>query len=100
MRYRFNRIKPWKNGHMGLKEQIERAAESFKHAVEHAAADVKDAANEASHRGEAEAERTKREVAGDEMTAGEKATSMVNQGVNETQAEIDRLKRKTRDEVL
>lgn len=84
---------------MGLKDQIERAAENFKHAVEHAAADVKDAVNEAGHRGEAETERTKREIAGDQMTTGEKASSVVKEGVNTAQAEVDRLKRQTRDEL-
>jgi len=82
---------------MGLKDQIGHAAESVKDAVEHAAENVKDAVSEARHRGEAQAEKTKRDLAGDEMTPGEYAGSVAKQGVNEVQASIDRAKRDVRD---
>ncbi|MBC5815041.1 MAG: hypothetical protein GIW97_00725 [Candidatus Eremiobacteraeota bacterium] len=58
---------------------------------------VRDGANEAGHRTEARAEQEKRNVAGDEMTAGDKAKSMVNQGKNEVQAGYDKTKRDVRD---
>ena len=44
-----------------MKEGIDRVADAVKHGVD----DVRDTVNEARHRGEAEAERAKRETAGD-----------------------------------
>ena len=59
--------------------------------------DVRDTLSEAGHRGAADAEQTKRDVAGDAMTPGEKAGSMVRQGVETTKAEIDAGKRDVRN---
>jgi hypothetical protein len=59
--------------------------------------DVRDAASEALHRSTAEAERARRDLAGDEMTTGEKIKSGANEAANRTQAEIDKAKRQIRD---
>jgi hypothetical protein len=59
--------------------------------------DVDDAVHEAGHRGAAEAERAKRETAGDNMTLGEKTKSVANEGSHRVQAEVDRVKRDVRD---
>jgi gas vesicle protein len=59
--------------------------------------DTKDAVNEVSHRTNAEVERAKRDVAGDEMSAGEKVKSVVKEGSERTKAEIDKVKREVRD---
>lgn len=53
---------------------------------------VKDAISEKLHRGAAEAERTHREVAGDDLTASEKVASVANEVKNDAQADIDALK--------
>jgi len=71
---------------MGLKDE-------FKNVVDN----VKDAVSEAGHRSEAEGEQTKRDVAGDTMTTGEKAGSMLNQAKNNVQAEADSTKRDIRN---
>jgi hypothetical protein len=60
--------------------------------------DTKDALNETMHKSAAEAERAKRDVAGDELTPGETAGSMFNEAKNETQAQIDRTKRELRND--
>jgi SMC interacting uncharacterized protein involved in chromosome segregation len=70
---------------------------SLKDTVNHAVNDVKDAASEAQHRSSAEAEKTRREVDGDNMTAGEKLGSVANEATNRTQAELDKTKRDVRD---
>jgi hypothetical protein len=57
---------------------------------------VKDAINEKMHRGAAEAERTHREVAGDDLTASEKLASVANEVRNDAQADIDALKQGVR----
>lgn len=80
-----------------MKDQIGHAVDGVKDAIEHAAENVKDAVNEARHHGEADAEQAKRDLAGDELTPGEYAGSVVNQGVNEVQAGIDHAKRDIRD---
>jgi hypothetical protein len=82
---------------MGLKEEIDHAAEQVKDAFKHGAENVKDAVNEARHRGEAEGEQAKRDLAGDTLTPGEYAGSVVNQAVNSTQADISHAKRDIRD---
>jgi hypothetical protein len=71
---------------MGLKEDIVKGVE-----------DVKDSVNEAVHRGNANAEQAKRDVAGDQMTVGEKVGSAVNQAKENVQAEYDHTKRDVRD---
>jgi hypothetical protein len=58
---------------------------------------VKDAFNEGTHRGEAEAERTKRDVAGDQMTPGETVSSYANEAKNNVQAGIDHAKQDARN---
>jgi gas vesicle protein len=70
---------------------------SFKETAKKAIDDVDDAVHEIGHRGAAEAERAKREAAGDNMTLGEKTQSVVNEGSNRVAAEVDRVKRDVRD---
>ena len=77
---------------MGLKDEFNKVVDNVKDTVEN----VKDAASEAKHRAAAEAEQEKRDVAGDEMTTGEKASSMVNQAKNTVQGHIDATKRDVR----
>jgi hypothetical protein len=78
---------------MGIKDEFDKVVDKAKDAV----ANVKDATNEALHRGAAEAEQTKRDVAGDQMTVGENAGSMLNQAKNSVQADIDAAKREVRN---
>ncbi len=59
--------------------------------------DVKDGVNEAAHRGNAEGEKAKRELLGDEMTVGEKAKSVAHQAKETVQAEYDAAKKDLRD---
>lgn len=62
-----------------------------------AAEDARDATHEAAHRTVAEAERLKRDVAGDEMTPGEKLRSGANEAKHRVEAEVDKTKREVRD---
>ncbi len=71
---------------MGIKDELEKIGHN-----------VKDAVSEGMHRGTADAEQTKRDVAGDDMTPAEKAASVANQGKNTVQAEIDAAKRNVRE---
>jgi vacuolar-type H+-ATPase subunit E/Vma4 len=57
---------------------------------------ARDTANEVRHRSTADAEHARRDLAGHEMTLGEKATSVANEVKNRTQAEIDKAKREVR----
>ncbi len=66
---------------MGLKEDIVKTIDN-----------VKDAISEAGHRGAAEAEQAKRDVAGDELTPGENLASMANQAKHSIAAEVDAAK--------
>lgn len=59
-------------------------------------ANTKDAVNERLHRGAAEAEHTRRDVAGDEMTPVEHLTSLANEAKNDAQAGIDAAKQNLR----
>ena len=77
---------------MSLKNEVNKTIDAVKDSV----ANVKDAAHEAVHRGAADAEQAKREVAGDEMTPGEKAGSMFKQAKNTVQADVDAAKRNVR----
>jgi hypothetical protein len=63
--------------------------------VKKAIDDVKD--NEVRHRTNAEIERVKREVGGEDMTVGEKVGSAVHEGVERSKAGIDKAKRDVRD---
>jgi F0F1-type ATP synthase membrane subunit b/b' len=80
---------------MGLKDSLDKGLDAVKHAAEN----VKDSLSEAGHRSAAEAEQTKRDVAGDDMTLGEKAGSIVNQGSETVKAELDAAKREARSGV-
>lgn len=59
--------------------------------------DVRDGAAESMHRSAADAEKTRREVDGDNMTLGEKVTSGANEAKHRLEAEGDKAKRVTRD---
>ena len=71
---------------MGLKDTVDKAIDN-----------VKDATNEAAHRGTAAAEQAKRDVAGDALTPEERLESMANQAKNRAQAEVDSVKQKVRN---
>jgi len=57
---------------------------------------AKDTIDETLHRSTAEAEKTRREVDGEEMTPEEHITSMANEAKHRTEAEIDKAKREVR----
>ncbi len=78
---------------MSLKDGLNNIVDGAKNALENA----KDAVSEASHRSAAEGEQAKRDLAGDQMTAGEKLGSILNQGKNTVQAEVDASKREARN---
>jgi hypothetical protein len=59
--------------------------------------DAADAIKEGVHRGEADSERAKRTIAGDQMTPGEKAGSIANEIGSDIKADIDKSKRNIRD---
>lgn len=65
--------------------------------VKKAVDDAKDALREVKHRTEADIEHAKRDVAGDEMTTGEKVKSFVKEDVENTKADVDKAKREIRD---
>lgn len=69
---------------------------SFERDIDKTAKNIRDGVDEIGHRANADAEQTKRDVAGDAMTPGEKAKSMTNQAKNEVQADVDRAKRDIR----
>ena len=71
---------------------IREGAARFKDSV----ANVKDAVSEQLHRGAAEVERTRRDAAGDDLTASERLASIANEIKNNAQAEIDALKQRAR----
>ena len=58
---------------------------------------MKDTVGEAGHRSAAEAEQAKRDVAGDRMTASEKARSLLNQGAETVKGDFDAAKRDVRN---
>jgi len=57
---------------------------------------VKDTVSEIGHRSEAEGEQAKRDVAGDSMTATEKAGSVLHQGTETLKGDYDAAKRDVR----
>jgi len=65
--------------------------------VKKAIDDAKDAVSEVKHRSEADIEHAKRDIAGDEMTTGEKVKSFVHEDVENTKADVDKTKRVIRD---
>jgi len=71
---------------MGLKDALKKGIDN-----------VSDTIDEASHRGAARTEHATRDLAGDEMTVGEKAKSMVNEAGHTVAAEIDHTKRDVRN---
>jgi hypothetical protein len=78
---------------VGLKDAFEKGVDAVKHGAENA----KDTVSELGHRSAAEGEQAKRDVAGDEMTTGEKVGSIFNQGKETVQADIDAGKRDLRN---
>ncbi len=75
------------------KDPLDKAANAIKKITD----DVRDSVHEAGHRSAAEGERAKRDVAGNEMTPGEKAGSVLNEAKHRTQAEIDAAKQHIRN---
>ncbi len=59
--------------------------------------DVADTVKEGVHRTAAEGERAKRDVAGDTMTPGERAGSVINEAGDELKAGVERARRNVRD---
>ncbi len=89
---------------MGLKDAFDKAADAVKHgaeevagAVKHGVEDVKDRVSEAGHRTAAEGEQAKRDAAGDTLTPGQTASSVLNQGKEDVLAGVDAAKRDVRD---
>jgi len=78
---------------MGLKDEVTKVVDNVKDAGKN----VKDEVSEGIHRGTADAEQKKREIAGDQMTTGEKADSIINQEKQTAQADIDAMKRDARN---
>ena len=76
-----------------MSDTMNKMADTVKDTVDN----VRDGVNETGHRATARAEQEKRNLAGDEMTTGEKAQSMFNQGKNEVQAGVDKTKRDLRN---
>lgn len=70
---------------------------TLKDHLDKAVNDVKDSANEALHRSAADAEKTRRELDGDNMTSTEKLESMASEAKHRTEAEVDSAKRSIRD---
>ncbi len=77
-----------------MKDTMNKMADAIKDTVDN----VRDGSNEAGHRTQANAEQQKRNLAGDEMTTGQKAGSLLNQGKNEVQADYDKTKRDVRND--
>ncbi len=75
------------------KDFLDKTADSAKRAVD----DAKDLIHEGGHRSAAEMEKARRDMAGDDLTAGEKARSVVDEAKQRVQAEVDAVKRKVRD---
>ena len=71
---------------MGLMDGIKKAVDN-----------VADAVNEAGHKSTADAEHAKRDVAGDAMTPGENAKSVLNEGKENLLGGIDHAKRDVRE---
>ncbi|GAC1659087.1 MAG: hypothetical protein NVS4B13_03110 [Candidatus Elarobacter sp.] len=78
---------------MSLKDAFDKGLDAAKKGVEN----VKDSVSELGHRTAAEGEQTKRDVAGDEMTLGEKAGSVIHQGTETIKGDLDAGKRDVRN---
>ncbi|MGA7355019.1 MAG: hypothetical protein WA431_13375 [Candidatus Cybelea sp.] len=75
------------------KDPLDKVRDAIKKTVD----DVTDMIHEGHHRSEADAEKARRRLLGDEMTPSEKTGSVVNEAKDRTQAEIDAAKRNLRD---
>ena len=75
------------------KDTLDKAADALKGTVDN----IKDTVHEGQHRAAADSERAKREALGNEMTAGERIGSAVNEAKHRTQAEYDATKRDIRE---
>jgi hypothetical protein len=64
--------------------------------IHNAVSNVKDATSETLHRGAAESEKARREVAGDTMTTKEKAGSMAEEAKDRIEGGIDHAKQAVR----
>ena len=73
---------------MSLKDDLQNTFES-----------IKDTFSEAGHKSTAEAERTRREVAGDTMTPGETIDSVAHEAANNVQAGMDHAKVEARKDI-
>ncbi len=80
---------------MSLKDSIEHGLDAIKKGAEN----VKDTIDEKVHHTAAEGEHAKRDLAGDEMTLGEKAGSVFNEGKENTLAGVDAAKRDVRSNI-
>jgi len=78
---------------MVQKDNLNKVVEAVKDTV----ANVTDTASEAVHRVAAQAEQQKRNLVGDQMTTGEKASSMISQAKQTAQGDIDAMKREDRN---
>jgi vacuolar-type H+-ATPase subunit E/Vma4 len=74
---------------MALEREIDKIVTKVRDKVD----EVKSETSEAAHRAEASAEREKRELAGDDLTAGEKAVSLIRQAKDTAQANVLKFKR-------
>jgi hypothetical protein len=72
---------------------------SLQDEIKNAVGAVKDTVNEVLHKSTAEAEKTRREAAGDTMTPGEKLSSIANEAKNNVQAGVDHAKVEARKEI-
>ncbi|MHB8306222.1 MAG: hypothetical protein ACYDEU_09465 [Vulcanimicrobiaceae bacterium] len=75
------------------KDKVDKAANLVKHGVE----DAKDGIHEGQHRVAAEIEKAQRKTRGTDMTAFEKAESLLLETKNRAQAKVDAAKRNVRD---
>lgn len=82
---------------MGMKDAIGRTLGEVEAAVERTVDKAKDAINEAKHRAEAEAERKRRELAGDDMDPASRLGSVANEIKNDVQADAAETKRSLRE---
>lgn len=71
---------------MGIKDEFNKVVDN-----------TKDTVREGLHRGKADGEREHREIDGDNMSFGDKASSVVNEGKNDLQADYDKTKKDVRN---
>ena len=74
---------------MALEHEIDKIVAKVRDKVE----EVKSVTSEAVHRADADAEGKKRELAGDDFTAGEKTLSLIRQAKDTAQAEVLKFER-------